>query len=392
MKAILLLICLIFCSISHAQSTDAFQYETKRSATSKFMYSQMWYFNFLDEKNDLAGVFAAGVGNPKGTYKLESVTTTVSFLFEKQNQFAAWGPRWNARDPKNFSASSTFKPSPGPEFRNPGFLIDVISTDEYQIRGETRTGDGKIIFDLNYKRAKNGLGAPWKAWSDWPLPKVFGTFKSWISYHLHLPYAVVNGTITVADRRSTRSYKVEDAKGYYDGFFGEMVFSKLEWDWVDFKTDNVAVHLLSTHKPIYSCRTYKRCTPGDLRVLYREGGEVKTSLFSGPRSELSVTYLEVVRDSSNPKLYQPTQVLIRGKNNENDELNLIWTRKRVLRVDYDVPWPFPDAHTYEFISEIQGTIQSGKTGFKTEFSGTGWTDTSALSEKDLKRLGISLRQ
>ena len=52
-------------------NTDGYNYEKYKDGIADFMYNQLWYFNFLDDRgtpdtsDDIAGVGAYGLANPE---------------------------------------------------------------------------------------------------------------------------------------------------------------------------------------------------------------------------------------------------------------------------------------------------------------------------------------
>jgi hypothetical protein len=369
--------------------TDAFQYNSKDVGPSSAAFVQSWSFSFLDFKNEIAGGLIAAVNNPGGKFKLPSGTNTGAALIEKNQELFAWGKGWSAKNSKEFYASPSFQSSPGPEFHNPGLSVDVISENEYRIYGESLfpAENKKMRFDLSYRRSSDGLGAPWIPWETWPLEKLFGLYSSSITYYLHMPFAVVNGVVEVFDdinsSRPNRTYHLENAQGYHDGFYGKLLVTKYGWDWIDFKTDQVAVHLIYTRSPTFACKTFSQCEPGDLRFVMKKNGVAKEAVFSKPRGELSVRYIEFQKDNGKySKFSHPVKVEVMARNAKGEMLILTWLRRRVVRVAYDLKWPLPDAVAYSGLSDIQGEFVS-LSGERTSFSGIGYTEATAFTDRDL---------
>jgi hypothetical protein len=368
--------------------TDAFQYNSKTAGVSSAAFVQSWSFSFLDFKNEIAGGLIAAVNNPDGRLKLPSGTNTGAALIEKDRELFAWGKGWSPKKSREFHASSTFQPASGPEFYNPGLSVDVISENEYRIYGESLfpAENKKMRFDLSYRRFEEELGSAWIPWENWPLERILGMYSSAITYYLHMPFAVVNGSVEVFDKidssRPDRTYNLKDAQGYHDGFYGKLLVTKYGWDWIDFKTDEVAVHMIYTRSPSYSCKTYSRCEPGDLRIVVKSKGTTQEAFFSKPRGELSLRYIETKKDTGKySKLSHPTRVEVMAKNAKGEQLILNWERRRVVRVAYDLKWPLPDAVAYSGLSDVNGEFISAN-GERTSFSGLGFTEATALTGRD----------
>ncbi len=267
---------------ANQSNTDGYNYLRNKNGVGDFVYNQLWYFNFLDDRgtsdtsDDIAGVAAYGLANPENKLTGGGLTNTFGMIIRNSSEgtsFPLFSDNYDPTNSSNFSASPTFEPGPGPELQNPSGTIDVITPDHYHITGQVIKDNKEITWDLHYRRS---LGQPWLPWVHWPVPKTLGIIPAWITYHMQMANAVVNGTYTVKDGANQTTYNLVDVKGYHDGFYSEFVFSIFEWNWIDFKQDNLSVHLLYPHAPVYSCEDgWETCTPGNLRVVTNTSGEQK---------------------------------------------------------------------------------------------------------------------
>lgn len=361
------------------ENTDAYQYPENRNGVGDFVYNQLWYFNFLEEgddtdpANDIAGVAAWGLANPESLMFQKGLTNGFGMIIRDPSEgssFNIFGPNVDPGVPGNLTASTTFEPGPGPELANPYGTIDVISPDEYHLTGGVTDGGRSLSWDLIYTR---GLGTGWKPWVMWPMPSTLGVIPAWVDYHMQMPNAVVNGTYTVDDNGDVDVYTLTDAKGYHDGFNSEFVFSIVEWDWLDYKQDDLSVHLLHPHAPQFKCGNplapVDPCLPGNLRVIH-EGDE-----YNFFRGEVEIDYLETTSDPQYGTDY-PTKETITAADDEGNTLTLTWTLLRQLPVYYDIPAPFNDTVTYEIIAEFTGSFYAAATDTTVPISGIGWSDWS----------------
>ncbi len=362
------------------ENTEAYQYPAVRDGTGDFVYNQLWYFSFMDDGGDsdpgnyLAGVAAYGLANPENLLGQAGVSTSFGMIMRdpaEGESFNVFSPQVDPAVPGNFSASTSFQPGPGPELQNPFGTIEVISPDEYQIAGSVTDGTRTITWDLNYSR---GLGPGWMPWQKWPMPPTLGVVPAWITYHMQMPNAVVNGTFTVDDGTGPDVHTLSDAKGYHDDFSSEFVFSIIEWDWLDYKQSNLSVHMLHPHAPEYSCEIFDPvdpCLPGNLRVFY-DGTE-----YNFYRGEVDITYNALAHDPTFGVDY-PTEETITAEDSDGNVLTLDWTLLRQLPVAYDVPDPFDDTVTYEIIAEFSGSFHEARSNTTVPISGTGWADWSGV--------------
>lgn len=384
------------------QNSDGYNYKKDSSRTTDFIYNQLWYFNFLDESQDIAGVAAYGLANPENLFAQKGLTNSFGMILRQETDteksFPVYSEHWNPSVPGTFHASETFEPAEGFEFQNPGGTIDVTEIapgiHKYAVQGESvsRNEQGQVVraihWDLEYTR---GPGPGWRPWVDWPVPHTLGVFPAWISYHMNMPNALVNGTFRVVDNTVTPpsdvTYSLSNAKGYHDGFYSKFVFSIFEWDWLDFKqyevpgeSEEISVHLLHPHAPRYVCQGgWETCTPGNLRVYY--GGK-EYNFYRGKEeaeNQIFVSYApqdEWFEDPLAHGVRCPPYATIEARGRDGTlRLHLTWRKKRHLVVYYDVPAPFEDTVTYELVSEFDGYFvnDSGET---VTIRGTGWSDYS----------------
>ena len=363
---------------------DAYAYPGVKDGVGDFVYNQLWYFNFLDDRgdadpaNDVLGVGAYGLANPDGLALQKGLTNAFGMIIRDPSEgasFNLFAPNVDPAVPGNFSASTTFAPGPGPELANPYGTIDVVSKDEYHVEGSVTQGPKTITWDLTYSRSSLDLGNGWLPWVHWPMPPTLGLVPGWIDYYMQMPNAWVDGTFVVDEGAGPVTYTLDHVKGYHDGFHSETVFSLFEWDWLDYKQADLSVHLLHPHKPQYVCvgsgQVVNPCAPGNLRVFH-DGAE-----YSFYRGQVDITYDATTHDPVYGVDY-PTQETITATDVAGNHLDLHWTLVRQLPVFYDVPAPFNDTVTYEIFATFSGTWTPAG-GPAVPISGTGWCDWSGAS-------------
>jgi hypothetical protein len=372
---------------ANQSNTDGYNYYNYKDGVGDFVYNQLWYFNFLDDKgtsdpsDDIAGVAAYGLANPENLLTGGAVTNSFGMIIRDPSEgasFPLFSENYDPTIPGNFYASESFEPGEGPEFQNPGGTIDVISPDHYHIMGRVVTADKEIVWDLHYQRS---IGEPWLPWVKWPVPKTLGLIPAWINYHMQMANAVVNGTFSVRDGTNETTYELVNARGYHDGFYSEFVFSIFEWNWIDFKQDNLSVHLLYPHAPVYSCQDgWETCTPGNLRVVYDNGVEEKEyNFYRGcdlDRNEITISYGDMTVDHQYPDVEYPTEANITAVDEEGNILELQWALSRYMIVYFDVPNPFYDTVTFEIIANFSGSFYDASTDTHVPITGAGWADWS----------------
>ena len=360
---------------------DAYHYTDYRDGVGDFVYIQLWNFSWLydnetplDASDDTYGVAAFGLANPEHLMGSQGLTNALGLIIRPGAQsYTVNSPYYDPAVPGNFYASNTFAPGPGNEMENPAGFIDVIDADTIHTAGEVTEGTVVISWDLTYTRIPT-LGGGWLPWVQWPLPYTLGLFPAWMTYYVHMPNALVTGTFTVNDGVED-TYELNGVKGYHDGFYGEAVFSDLEWDWLDYKQysqsgyEDISVHMLHPHGPVYDCQGgWSPCTPGNLRVYYN-GTEYN---FTRKDDDIVITYLDFSLDPEFSLQY-PTEVNIHAWDAAGNDLDLTWTLAHYMRVYYDVPDPFADNVTYEILADFDGTFTPGG-GDPVMIRGNGFSD------------------
>jgi hypothetical protein len=395
------------------QNTDGYNYLRYKDGIADFMYNQLWYFNFLDERgtpdpsDDIAGVGAYGLANPENKLFQKGVVAGFGMIIRDPSQGESFKVNTYSDPavPGNFQASRTFEPNDPIKEPNPDLpcgdpnvvppgepchlqtrdgYITVISPDHYHIAGDVAEGVKRITWDLHYRRR---LAPPWLIWVEWPVPRTLKIFPAWINYPMQMADALVTGTFTADDDTSDETpavvYELKDVKGYHDGFHSEFVFSIFDWDWLDYKQDNLSIQLLHPHEPRYSCKGgWETCCPGNLRVVYDDGSKVKVyDFFRGKKEsekQIWIEYHTRVPDPAHGVEY-PTKETITAKDADGNKLELNWDLLRQQYVYYDVPAPYDDNITFEMIVHATGSFYEASSGTTVPISGIGWADWSGPS-------------
>ena len=370
---------------------NAYNYERSKDGVTDFVYNQLWYFNFLDDKgdkdpsNDVGGATAIGLANPEDLFFQKGLSSTFGMIIRDPSEGASFNISNLTPHPKasgSFSASETFEPGPGYEVKTPNASIDVISADEYHIAGQVNEGEREIKWDLTYTRT---LGPGWLVWKDWPMPATLGVFPAWITYYMHMPNAAVNGTFSVKDGGTEKTYALTNAEGYHDGFFSKCVYSILEWNWLDYKQADpaLAIQMLHPHGPQYTCKSgWDVCTPGNVRVIY----EGRVYDFTRHRDVIEITY---DRTEHNPqyRVDYPIEVTITANDADQNRLEVHWKHVQHSIVYADVPSPYKDCASFEMLVTLKGTFYEAKTATMVPFSGSSWAEWSGPAFPDKKTLG-----
>ena len=136
-----------------------------------------------------------------------------------------------------------------------------------------------------------------------------------------------------------------------------------------------------TQGPLYSCEGgWETCTPGNLRVVYDDGAQVKEYNFyrgkTPAEKQIWVTYDALAIDPRYPAVQYPTEETINALDDDGNELVLHWSLIRYMIVYFDVPAPFYDTVTFEIVADFSGTFYEAATETTVPISGSGWADWS----------------
>jgi len=226
---------------------DAFHYKYWEGTSYDGAYTEWWYFNLYDKKEDLQAVFSYQVVDPanvtgQGTafvgaaaYKGDNIVTTFDLV-----PLASFEASYSAAN-VDFGANK----------------ISVIDPYSYRINGAS--ANGRITWSLHYDRESN----PWFAADHTNVAPDAWEQMSWLVY---MPRAHVTGTVTV----DGQSYDV-DSSGYHDHNWGEWNLSQVRWNWAQYSEPGFSFDLgdfignpngkaaidIKGHKVVFPASQYK---------------------------------------------------------------------------------------------------------------------------------------
>jgi len=356
--------------------SDGWRYDLDHQ--SEFPYSQMIYFNFRDDNHDIVAVIGHGVfysENPAFAASANFYSSTAMLMPDPavRDSMRVWHFEYDAITPGGAPPHSpTFSEGPGvPEFACRSGTIDVLDpatpdgsnlADTYHLVGGISENGQTITWDLIYERVEL---PGWFLWEKWPQPAALGFIRdTWLSYAVHMPVARVNGTFVVNDGHEMVVYDIVDAKGYHDGFHGEFVPTLVEWDWIEFKQWtqeplppgaepelDIWVYFLNQGGPYFACEGgWDPCMPGNLRAV------ANGTTYDFFRQEIDIQRLAWAVDPEFGGTY-PTEAIVTGENADHF-LCVQWQMLpgRMEKSYWDVPAPLRDNVTYEYVSNVEGSL------------------------------------
>ncbi|HSU32686.1 MAG TPA: hypothetical protein VLJ11_15760 [Bryobacteraceae bacterium] len=189
---------------------DAYHLKYWEPSPYNAAYTEWWYFNLYDTKNDIQAIFSYQLVN-----RLNLITPGLSYVAAvvyKGDQFI---PAVDLYPAVLFNASySAANVSVGLN------TISILDKNHYAISGAST--DGRLSWKLNYQRQ-----APsWFAADHANVGPFDWEQMSWL---LYMPRADVRGTLTI----DGQSYTIESS-GYHDHNWGEWVFQTVNWNWAQY--------------------------------------------------------------------------------------------------------------------------------------------------------------
>ena len=311
---------------------DAYHYKYWQGTPYDAAYTEWWYFNLYDDKQDLKAIFSYQVVDPgnidgKGSafvaaaaYQGNQIINTVDLF-----PLSAFSASYAAAD-ASFGENK----------------ISVVGPDSYQITGAS--SNGRIRWNLHYERASDS----WCAADHVNVAPATWEQMSWL---LYMPSAQVSGTVTV----DGNSYQVQSA-GYHDHNWGEWNLSQVRWNWAQYSQPGFSFDL------------------GDF--IGNPNGRASVDI-AGHRSVFAANQYKLVHtkfayDTQNGIFYPVESVFTA----DNGEIQM-FIKMNTTQSD---PLPaFPGLIIYEQTSQFTGTVTSTKGGPPIDFEGNGFKEYTAYA-------------
>jgi hypothetical protein len=338
----------VFRSFASAQEVspadDAYHLREWADGRHDANYTEWWYFNLVDSRQDLKAVFTYFVTDPTnltghGLAQVAVVAYTPPGVVSVVDEYT----------PELFTASSQ-----AADVSIGSSAVQVIDADTYRIVGATR--DGRLSWDLTYARESSA----WFAADRMAVGTLPWERMSWLVY---MPRAVVSGRLAV----DGQVYSVT-ASGYHDHNWGEWVFTNALWNWAQYSAPGLSFELGDFIGG-----------PTGMAALDVEG---QRTLFT--KDQYSLVHTRWAHDRENGKLYPVESFFVAANPAARLIIRLRVTVTEPLRGD--VPAPLPAPIIYEQTAQYDGWFQrrdpSGSWLPPSSFHGTGFKEYTA---KTLRR-------
>lgn len=315
---------------------DAFHYKYWQGTPYDGAYTEWWYFNLYDKKQDLQAIFSYQVVDPAN-------------VTGQGTAFIA------AAAYKGGDIVNTFDRVPLPSFAasysvaNVVFganKISVIGPYSYRINGAS--ANGRVTWDLEYDRESD----PWFAADHAHVALDAWEQMSWLVY---MPRAHVTGTVTV----DGHSYDVESS-GYHDHNWGEWNLSQVRWNWAEYSEPGLSFDL------------------GDFigNPNGRAAIDIKGHRVVFPASQYKLVHTKWAYDSLN-KTYYPIQSVFTG---DNGSIHVSVTMDTVKTDPLPV---FPGQVIYEQTTHFNGVVTAPddeNREAEIKFEGSGFKEYTAATD------------
>ncbi|MEN9848041.1 MAG: hypothetical protein RL368_781 [Pseudomonadota bacterium] len=222
---------------------DAYHFPEYAGEPHSFWYTEWWYFNFFDERNNIAGMLTFAVFNPGNLEHLGVASLTAAVV--KSGSGETSSPIIEYINLDKFSASTE-----NANLELAGNRLIVVDKDTYRVAA--KSNDGSVTLDLIYRQAdepqyfiRNQHGDYWNV-------------SSWLNY---MPSAFVDGEVSL----NGEVFRIEQASGYHDHDWGMWKVYKETWNWAAVSMPQEAITFdVVFHAAFQKSSSYFRY--GDLRL------------------------------------------------------------------------------------------------------------------------------
>ena len=201
------------------ETADAYHFKFWQGSPYNAAYTEWWYFNLYDAKDDLQAIFTYQVIDPLNLTSF-GASQIAALVYQGNKIVADAGFYPLALFTASYSAANV---SVGAN------TISVAGPNTYVIAGSSL--DGRLSWNLYYDRD----AASWFAADRSNVAPLPWEQMSWL---LYMPRAHVSGTLTV----DGHGYKI-DAPGYHDHNWGEWNFATVSWNWAQYSQPGLSFDL-----------------------------------------------------------------------------------------------------------------------------------------------------
>jgi len=322
-------------------SDDAYHYQDWKNGRHDGNYTEWWYFNFFDGKQDFQCIFTYLITDPdnitgRGFAQVTAVAYAPGGIVSENDAYA----------PGMFSASYV-----SPDVEIGSNSIWVINDDVYEITGASL--DGRLSWDLTYVRKAD----PWFAADRMKVGFLPWEQMDWLVY---MPRAEVTGEVTV----DGNVYSVSGVPGYHDHNWGEWIPSDALWNWGQYSEPGLAFELGDFIGK-----------PAGLASIDFQG---ERTVFT--KDQYSLAHTRWAYDSRN-RVWYPTQTVL-SAGNESAVLILTIRSIRTDPLRGDLPLPLPDVIIYEQTARYEGQFwkrdAQGQWVLAAPIQGNGFKEYTAI--------------
>lgn len=226
-------------------SEDGYHLAEYEQASHLFWYTEWWYFNFYDKKNDRGGMVTFAIFNG-ADIDLLGVASLNAAVFDKNGTGTTLEMDYH-------SVSEFWASSEKADVDLAGSTIRVLPDGRYEVRATT--ADGAVSMGLTFTPADepqllaDGVHAekPWE-------------FSSWLAW---MPSATVSGWVSVHGQR----FDLTEATGYHDHDWGIWYVPGNTWAWAAFSIPERQISFdVGLHAAFQKSTAYLRV--GDLRLSF----------------------------------------------------------------------------------------------------------------------------
>ena len=201
------------------EAEDGYHFQNWQGSPFNAAYTEWWYFNLYDVKDNIQAIFTYQVADPLNLTGEGGGDMTV-VVYQGNNVI----PESDLYPLSSFTASPT-----AANVTLGSNTISVAGPNTYLVTGATM--DGVLSWNLHYDR----VAPSWFAGIRMNVAPAKWEQMSWL---LYMPRADVYGTLTI----NGQVYNIE-CSGYHDHNWGQWNFESVVWNWAQYSQPNLTFDL-----------------------------------------------------------------------------------------------------------------------------------------------------
>ena len=192
------------------EADDAYHFQYWEGTPENALYTEWWYFNFYDQKDDLQAIFTYQIIDPLNLAGIGGGQVS-AVAYQGSNTITEYVPVPLSSFQTSYAAANV---AAGTN------TVTVQDANTYVVSGSSP--DGRMSWNLTYIRLAD-------SWLAAQRVAVGGPAWEQMSWLVYMPRAQVSGTFTL----DGTTYQL-DCIGYHDHNWGQWNFLNVQWNWAQY--------------------------------------------------------------------------------------------------------------------------------------------------------------